>query len=74
MQKNHRNSILDNNNKVRLEINAAETDYIFISLHQKAGQTHNVRTASKCLEIVAEFEYLQVTVTNINYASYLKAG
>jgi hypothetical protein len=34
--------------------------------HQNAGQNHNIRTANRSFEIVAQFKYLESTVTNQN--------
>jgi hypothetical protein len=34
--------------------------------HQNAGQNHNIKTATKSVENVAQLKYLGMTVTNSN--------
>jgi hypothetical protein len=36
------------------------------SLHQKAEQNHDIKTANRSFENVAQFRYLGTTVTNEN--------
>jgi hypothetical protein len=37
-----------------------------LSCHQNAGQNHDVKIANRSFENVAQFRYLQMTVTNQN--------
>jgi ribosomal protein S2 len=39
---------------------------MFLSRHQKAGQSHDIKIANKCFENVAKFRYLGATITNQN--------
>jgi hypothetical protein len=39
---------------------------MLISRHQNAGQNHNINTANRFFENVAQFKYLKTTVTNQN--------
>jgi hypothetical protein len=39
---------------------------MLLSRHQNAGQNHDIKTANRCLENVAQFRYFGVTVTNQN--------
>jgi hypothetical protein len=34
--------------------------------HENAGQNHNIKTANRCFENVAQFKYLGTTTTNQN--------
>jgi hypothetical protein len=44
---------------------------MFMFLHQNAGH-HNVLTANKSLENVAEFKCLEMVATNLNYIHEIK--
>jgi hypothetical protein len=39
---------------------------MLLSLHQNAGQIHDIKIANRLFENVAEFIYLETTVTNQN--------
>jgi hypothetical protein len=37
---------------------------MFLSRHQNAGQNHVMKIANRCFENVAQFTYLETTITN----------
>jgi hypothetical protein len=39
---------------------------MFLSHHQNAGQSHDIKIANRSFENVAQFRYLGMTVTNQN--------
>jgi hypothetical protein len=39
---------------------------MLLSRHQNAGQIHNIQTANRSFEYVAQFKYLETKVTNQN--------
>jgi hypothetical protein len=52
--------------KDSLEVNAGKTKYMLLCHHENAGQNHNIKTANRCFENVAQFRYLTTAVTNQN--------
>jgi ribosomal protein S2 len=43
-----------------------KTKYMFLSPHQNAGQSYNIKIPNRCFENVAQFRYLGTTITNQN--------
>jgi hypothetical protein len=52
--------------KVGLEVNAEKTKYMLLSHHQKAGQNHDIKTANRSFENLAQFKYSGMTATTQN--------
>jgi hypothetical protein len=50
--------------EVDLQINTNKTNYMLLSRQQNTGQYHN--KDNKSFENVAQFKYLEITVTNQN--------
>jgi hypothetical protein len=44
--------------EVGLEVNSEKTKYMFLSRHENVLQNHNIRTANRTFENVAQFKYL----------------
>jgi hypothetical protein len=40
---------------------------MLLSGHQNAGQNHNIKTANRSFENIAQFKYLGTTVTSENF-------
>jgi hypothetical protein len=59
-------ALTDVSKKVGLEVNAEETKYMLLSHHQIAEQNHDITIDSRCFENVAQFRYVETTVTNQN--------
>jgi hypothetical protein len=48
--------------EVGLEVNAEKPKYMFMSPHQNAGQSHNIKVAIRSLENMAKFKYVGTIV------------
>jgi hypothetical protein len=49
-------NLIDVNKEVGLEVNAEKTKHILMSCHQNAEQNHEVKTANRSYENVAQFK------------------
>jgi hypothetical protein len=49
-----------------LEVNAEKTKYRLLSHHQNVVQNHDIKIGNRCFENVAQFRYLETTLTNQN--------
>jgi hypothetical protein len=58
--------LLDDDNKIGLDVNMEECKYIFMSSHQSAVQGHNVKVANKSFENVAEVKCFGMAIKNQN--------
>jgi ribosomal protein S2 len=59
-------TLIDASKKVGLEVNTEKTKYMFLTRHQNAGESLDIKIANRCFENVAHFRYLGTTITNIN--------
>jgi hypothetical protein len=59
-------TLSDASKEVDLEVNAEKTKYMFLSLHQNAGQNRGIQIANSLFENESQFKYLGMTVTNQN--------
>jgi hypothetical protein len=59
-------ALLDDSNKVGLEVNPEKTKYMLVSRCQKAGQTHSIKIGNRSFESVAKFKYLGTTLIDKN--------
>jgi hypothetical protein len=57
---------IDASKEVGLEVNTEKTKYMLLSCHQNAGQNHDIKIGNRCLEKVAQFKYVGMTVTPKN--------
>jgi hypothetical protein len=48
----------------RLEVNAAKTKYMVMSRDQNAGRIQNMKICNRSFEMVEEFKYLEIGLTN----------
>jgi hypothetical protein len=58
--------LTDASEEVGPEVNAEKTKHTLLSHHQNAGQIHDVMTANRSSENVAQFKYLGMTATKQN--------
>jgi ABC-type siderophore export system fused ATPase/permease subunit len=65
--KRNTQTLIDASKEVGLELNAEKTKYMFLSLHQNAGQIHDRSIANRYFENVAQLKYLGRTATNQNF-------
>jgi hypothetical protein len=56
----------DASKEVGLEADAEKSKYKLLSRHQNAGQNNNIKIANRSFVKVAQFNYLETTVTNLN--------
>jgi hypothetical protein len=54
--------LIDASKEFGLEVNAEKTEYMWLSCHQNAGQSYDLKIANRCLENVAHFRYLGTTI------------
>ena len=52
--------------EIGLEVNADKTKYMIISRDQNAGRSHSMKIDNSSIEMVEEFKYLGITLTNKN--------
>jgi hypothetical protein len=62
----YRTHLIDASKEVGQEISAEESNYMLPSHHQNAGQNHDTKIANRSFENVAQFKYLETTLTNQN--------
>jgi hypothetical protein len=64
--KRNTQTLLDASKEVGLGVNTEKTKHMFPSRHQNAGQNHNMKKGNRCSENMAQFRYLETTITNRN--------
>jgi hypothetical protein len=57
-------SLMDASKEAGLEVNAEKNKYILLSCQQNAEQNHDIKTANRSFENVAQFRYFGTTITN----------
>jgi hypothetical protein len=57
-------TLIEASKVVCLEVNTEKTKYMLLPRHQNGGQNHDIKTANRCFENVAQFRYLGTTITN----------
>jgi hypothetical protein len=64
--KKNTETFIDPNKEISLEVNTEKTKYILLFRHQNVGQNHDIKTANRFFENVAQVRYVGTTVTNEN--------
>jgi hypothetical protein len=64
--KKNTKGLLDASKEVGLEVNPEKTKFMLMSLTQKTGQKHCIKTANGSFEEVAKFKYLGTTLADQN--------
>jgi hypothetical protein len=64
--KKNAEALLDASKEIGLEVNSERTKYMFMSCHQTAGQSNDMRVANKSFEKVVKFKYLGATLMDQN--------
>jgi hypothetical protein len=59
-------TLIDASKEVGLEINVEKIKYMLLTRHRIVGRNWDIKTANRSFEIVSQFRYLGVTVTNQN--------
>jgi hypothetical protein len=57
-------TLSDTSKEAGLKVNLEKTKYMLLSDHQNVGQNHNIKTANRSSENVAQFKYLRKIITN----------
>jgi hypothetical protein len=60
-------NLLEGSKEAGLEVNIEVTKYMLLSLHQNADQSHDITRANRPIDNVAQFKYLEMTVTNYTF-------
>jgi hypothetical protein len=59
-------TLIEASKEVDLEVSTEKTKYMLLSRHSTAWQSHDVKTANRCFENIAQFRYLVTDITNRN--------
>jgi hypothetical protein len=59
-------TLLNASKEIGLEVSTEKTMYMLLSCRQNAGKNHDVKIGNRWFEIVAQFRYLGMTITNQN--------
>jgi hypothetical protein len=66
--KKNTETLIDVSKEVGLEVNAGTIKYMLPSRHQNDGQNHDIKTANRSFENVAQFKYLGTTDKSKSYS------
>jgi hypothetical protein len=64
--KKNMETITDTSKEVRLEVISEKVKNMLLSHHQNAGENHEIERANRSFENIAQFKYLETTVTDKN--------
>jgi hypothetical protein len=64
--KKNTQALLDASKEVGVEMHPEKTKYMLMSHSQKIGQKHRIKVANRSFEDVANFKYLETTLTDQN--------
>jgi hypothetical protein len=64
--KKNRETLSDISKVIGLEVNIEKTKYMPLCRHQNAGKNHDIKTANRSFENVAQLKYLGMIATNQN--------
>jgi hypothetical protein len=66
-RKENTETLIDASREVGLEENVDSTKCMYLSRHQNVVQKHDIKTANRFFENVAQFKYLETKVTNKSF-------
>jgi hypothetical protein len=65
--KENRETLLEANRNIGLEMNAKKTKYMIMSRHPNSGENRNIRTASESSENVVKFKNIGTTLVRMTF-------
>ena len=64
--KKNAEALVVSSKEIGLEVNADRTKYMVMSRDQNVGRGHNIKIDNSSFEMVEQFKYLEITLTNQN--------
>jgi hypothetical protein len=64
--KENTQTLIDTSKPIGLEVNTEKTKYMSLSRYQNARQNHDINIGNRWFKNVAQFRYLETTITNEN--------